>query len=52
MPSVLVELGYISNREEERFMKSSDGQNKLASALSDAFTKYKKNMTENREVSL
>ncbi|MCL3852992.1 MULTISPECIES: N-acetylmuramoyl-L-alanine amidase [Parabacteroides] len=42
MPSVLVELGYISNREEERFMKSSDGQNKLASALSDAFTKYKK----------
>ncbi|MCD8270931.1 MAG: N-acetylmuramoyl-L-alanine amidase [Parabacteroides sp.] len=42
MPSVLVELGYISNREEERFMKSSDGQNRLASALSDAFTKYKK----------
>ena len=42
MPSVLVELGYISNREEERFMKSSDGQNKLADALCDAFTKYKK----------
>lgn len=42
MPSVLVELGYISNRDEERFMKSSDGQNKLASALSDAFTRYKK----------
>ena len=42
MPSVLVELGYISNHDEERFMKSSDGQNKLASALSDAFTRYKK----------
>lgn len=42
MPSVLVELGYISNRDEERFMKSADGQNKLASALYDAFTKYKK----------
>lgn len=42
MPSVLVELGYISNREEERFMKSSDGQDKLANALGDAFTKYKK----------
>jgi N-acetylmuramoyl-L-alanine amidase len=42
MPSVLVELGYISNRDEERFMKSSEGQNKLVSALADAFTKYKK----------
>lgn len=42
MPSVLVELGYISNRDEERFMKSSDGQNKLAHALFDAFTRYKK----------
>lgn len=42
MPSVLVELGYISNRDEERFMKSSDGQNKLASALHDAFDRYKK----------
>lgn len=42
MPSVLVELGYISNRDEERFMKSSDGQNKLANALFDAFTRYKK----------
>lgn len=42
MPSVLVELGYISNRDEERFMKSTDGQNKLAAALYDAFTRYKK----------
>ena len=42
MPSVLVELGYISNRDEERFMKSSDGQNRLASALYDAFNRYKK----------
>ena len=42
MPSVLVELGYISNRDEERFMKSSDGQNRLASALYDAFSRYKK----------
>lgn len=41
MPSVLVELGYISNREEERFMKSPEGQGKLASAIYNAFTKYK-----------
>lgn len=42
MPSVLVELGYISNREEERFMKSAAGQDKLASSLCEAFTKYKR----------
>lgn len=42
MPSILVELGYISNREEERFMKSSEGQNKLAGSLYVAFAKYKK----------
>lgn len=43
MPSVLVELGYISNRQEEKFMGSAAGQNKLAEALYDAFSKYKKN---------
>lgn len=42
MPSILVELGYISNREEERFMKSSEGQSKLAGSLYAAFVKYKK----------
>lgn len=42
MPSVLVELGFISNREEERFMRSSNGQNKLAQSLYDAFIKYKR----------
>lgn len=42
MPSVLVELGYISNRQEERFMRSSAGQDKLARALYEAFAKYKR----------
>lgn len=41
MPSVLIELGYISNAAEERFMKTGEGQNKLASAIYNAFTKYK-----------
>lgn len=43
MPSVLVELGYISNRQEEQFMRSVAGQDKLAEALHDAFCRYKKN---------
>lgn len=41
MPSILVELGYISNPAEERFMKTKDGQDKLAIAIYNAFTKYK-----------
>lgn len=41
MPSVLVELGYISTKSEERFLASSAGQKKLASAIYNAFTKYK-----------
>lgn len=42
MPSVLVELGFISNKNEEMFMKSSDGQEKLARCLYNAFVKYKR----------
>ena len=41
MPSILVELGYISNPAEERFMRTKEGQNKLAPAIYNAFTKYK-----------
>ena len=41
MPSVLIELGYISNREEERYMNSTQGQNTLSNSILKAFTKYK-----------
>ena len=41
MPSVLIELGYISNRDEERYMNSAQGQNTLANSILTAFTKYK-----------
>ena len=43
MPSVLVELGYISNRREEDFMRTSSGQDQLAKALYGAFSRYKRN---------
>jgi N-acetylmuramoyl-L-alanine amidase len=42
MPSVLIELGFISNPDEERFMRSGDGQNQLARAIYNSFTRYKK----------
>jgi N-acetylmuramoyl-L-alanine amidase len=36
-----VELGFITNPAEERFLKSAEGQNKLAKAIYDAFVVYK-----------
>ncbi|MDD4515815.1 N-acetylmuramoyl-L-alanine amidase [Massilibacteroides sp.] len=50
MPAVLVELGFISNREEERFMASVSGQKKLAKALYSAFTRFKSEYDRKRGV--
>lgn len=41
MPGILVEVGFISNKEEENFMKSEYGQVILASAIYRAFKEYK-----------
>lgn len=41
MPSVLVELGYLTNPREARFLNSDRGQVYLASALFRAVRKYK-----------
>jgi N-acetylmuramoyl-L-alanine amidase len=44
MPAVLVELGFITNRSEELYMKSAEGQNRLAKALYDAIIIYKRKL--------
>ena len=41
MPSVLVEIGFISNPKEESYLKSQNGQDYLASAIFRAFREYK-----------
>ena len=41
MPSVLVELGYISTPDEERFLSSKAGSDKLAEGICRAFLAYK-----------
>ncbi|GHV72403.1 N-acetylmuramoyl-L-alanine amidase [Bacteroidia bacterium] len=41
MPSVLTEIGFINNPEEERFMNSDEGQARIVTALFEAFREYK-----------
>lgn len=40
MPSILTEIGFISNKAEAQYMGSETGQNEIAAALSKAFTKF------------
>ena len=44
MPGVLVETGFITNPEDERFLKSEDGQAYIASAIFRSFKFYKEEM--------
>ena len=42
MPAILVEIGYITNAEEERFLNTEDGQQKIADAIYEALLKFKR----------
>lgn len=44
MPAVLTEIGFISNRSEERFMNSHKGQKRLARSISNAFIRYRRSV--------
>lgn len=41
MPSILVETGFLSNTEEEKYLNSEKGQNEVVSAIITALKKYK-----------
>ncbi|HEX9006768.1 MAG TPA: N-acetylmuramoyl-L-alanine amidase [Bacteroidota bacterium] len=41
MPNVLVETAYLSNRQDEKFLKSESGQQKIAESIFSAVKKYK-----------
>ncbi len=41
MPSILVEIGFISNKEEEEYITSEAGQREIVNNIFTAFKKYK-----------
>jgi N-acetylmuramoyl-L-alanine amidase len=47
MPSVLIETGFITNKNEGAFLNSKSGQDKIAKAIFDAIKGYKKSLDEN-----
>jgi N-acetylmuramoyl-L-alanine amidase len=47
MPSVLVELGFLSNSEEEKFLMSQEGKEYMASAIYRSIKDYKDQIESN-----
>ena len=41
MPSVLVETGFITNEDEEKYINSDQGQDEIVSAIIAALKRYK-----------
>jgi N-acetylmuramoyl-L-alanine amidase len=41
MPSVLIETGFLTNKEEEEYLNSEDGQNEIVRDIVDALKRYK-----------
>ncbi len=41
MPSVLIETGFLSNRKDEAYLASSEGQSEIAKAIFNSVVKYK-----------
>jgi len=46
MPGILIELGFLSNPTEEKFLNSEDGRAYMASAIYRAFKEYKMEFEE------
>jgi N-acetylmuramoyl-L-alanine amidase len=51
MPSVLVETGFITNPEEERYLNSKEGQEYIASAIFRASRDYINDVDKKSQIS-
>lgn len=46
MPSVLIETGFLTNKEEGRYLNSSQGQDEMGSSIAKAILNYKKSIPD------
>ena len=47
MPSVLIEIGYLTNKEEEKYLSTAQGRSFIASAIYRGFKEYKQAVEAN-----
>jgi len=47
MPSILIEIGFLSNNEEEDFLRKKSGQKKIAQSIVAGIKKYKEELDKN-----
>jgi len=47
MPSILIEIGFLSNKVEEDFLRKSSGQQKIAASIVQGIKKYKQELDKN-----
>lgn len=52
MPSVLIETGFISNKKDANYLKSSSGQTQLAEAIFEAIEEYRQYYVKQMEAEL
>lgn len=50
MPSVLIEVGYITNAEEERYLATEKGRQKIAESIYNAFSEYKSGWSRKQNI--
>ena len=48
MPAILIETGYITNREEEDYLNSDAGQIEMTRAIANAILAYKQQVDGGR----
>ena len=47
MPSVLIEVGFLTNKNEGAYLNTKSGQSKMATAIKDAILSYKNEIDQN-----
>jgi N-acetylmuramoyl-L-alanine amidase len=48
MPSILVETGFITNKEEEEYLNSDQGQDEIVGNIMTALKRYKTEVESSR----